>query len=197
MPVTKNRTRLLKAATKLFHTRGYAASSLKQLATASGVPLGNIYYYFKTKDELADAVADGHLQVFRRLFADLDKRHADPGQRLLAFLEYPHAQRHVFTQRGCPVGLLAQELRKAGTDSQQSVRAIFHLQLDWFADQFALLGCKDAAELAEYMVAALQGAILLSHTFNDDAILTRQLTGLRAWLQSLMTSHNKQQRQRA
>ncbi|MDT8403450.1 TetR/AcrR family transcriptional regulator [Sulfuriflexus sp.] len=188
MPVTQNHQRLIKAATKLFHTRGYAASSLKHLAATSDVPLGNIYYYFKTKDALADAVAEGHHEVFCSLFAELEARHADPGQRLLAFLEYPRAQRHVFTQRGCPVGALALELKKAGTDSYQSVRAIFRLQLDWFTAQFALVGRKDAATLAEHLVAALQGAILLSHTFNDHAILTRQLTSLRAWLQPLVTS---------
>jgi AcrR family transcriptional regulator len=43
------REALVLAAAELFWMRGFEASSLADIAEASGVPLGNVYYYFKTK----------------------------------------------------------------------------------------------------------------------------------------------------
>ncbi|MCK5749515.1 MAG: TetR/AcrR family transcriptional regulator, partial [Oricola sp.] len=56
------REALVQAAAELFWTRGYEASSLADIASAARVPLGNVYYYFKTKSDLAGAVADLFVQ---------------------------------------------------------------------------------------------------------------------------------------
>jgi AcrR family transcriptional regulator len=50
------RERLVAGASKLLHHNGVAASSLAEIAQAADVPLGNVYYYFKSKDELIRAV---------------------------------------------------------------------------------------------------------------------------------------------
>ena len=42
------RKKLICAAKKLFTENGYQATTLAMIATESGVPLGNVYYYFKS-----------------------------------------------------------------------------------------------------------------------------------------------------
>ncbi|MGZ3346649.1 MAG: TetR/AcrR family transcriptional regulator, partial [Caulobacteraceae bacterium] len=52
------RDRLVEAAADLAHRRGFRETSLAAIAEAAGVPLGNVYYYFKTKDALAEALIE-------------------------------------------------------------------------------------------------------------------------------------------
>ena len=47
---------VMKAARKLFGERGFAATSVDDIAAASRVAKGAIYHYFKTKNELFEAV---------------------------------------------------------------------------------------------------------------------------------------------
>src|SRR5215467_6057636 len=52
------RTRLVETAMKLAHKRGFRETSLADIAEAADVPAGNVYYYFKTKDEPGEAVIE-------------------------------------------------------------------------------------------------------------------------------------------
>jgi len=54
-PQTDKRTRLVETAMKLAYRDGFRESSLADIAKAAHVPVGNVYYYFKTKEELAAA----------------------------------------------------------------------------------------------------------------------------------------------
>ena len=45
-------TCLLEAANKLVHQQGFNQTTLADIAKAAQVPLGNVYYYFKTKEDI-------------------------------------------------------------------------------------------------------------------------------------------------
>jgi AcrR family transcriptional regulator len=64
MPKTEgdSRTRLLQAAEKTTYLYGFGSTSLADIAKAAEVPLGNIYYYFKTKDEIGGAIVELHVR---------------------------------------------------------------------------------------------------------------------------------------
>ena len=47
---------VMKAARRLFGERGFAATSVDDIASASRVAKGAIYHYFKTKNDLFEAV---------------------------------------------------------------------------------------------------------------------------------------------
>lgn len=48
----QTRERILDAALDLFRTRGYAETTMRQIAEAAGVAVGNAYYYYASKDAL-------------------------------------------------------------------------------------------------------------------------------------------------
>lgn len=48
----ETRERILDAALNLFKTQGYAETTMRQIADAAGVAVGNAYYYFASKDKL-------------------------------------------------------------------------------------------------------------------------------------------------
>ena len=50
------RSRLVSAAMDLAYQNGFGATSLADIAREAEVPLGNVYYYFKTKDEIGEAI---------------------------------------------------------------------------------------------------------------------------------------------
>ena len=77
------RTRLIEAAAKLVYERGFANTALSDIAREAEVPLGNIYYYFKTKAEIGEAIVAQQLAAFedQRLAGRTDRpgAHAAPG----------------------------------------------------------------------------------------------------------------------
>lgn len=50
--------RLLELAAELFHERGYAATTMRNIAEAAGMKSGSLYYHFSSKDEILDQVLE-------------------------------------------------------------------------------------------------------------------------------------------
>ena len=48
----QTRRQLIDSALELFRTQGYAKTTMRSIAEAAGVSVGNAYYYFRSKDEL-------------------------------------------------------------------------------------------------------------------------------------------------
>src|SRR6266436_9897753 len=107
------RTRLVETAMKLAYRRGFRETSIADIAEAAHVPLGNVYYYFKTKDELGEAIVERRLAEFRALREEID-RLSSPKERLFAFVERIHRNREQLARGGCPLGGLCTELHKEG-----------------------------------------------------------------------------------
>lgn len=53
------RRRILSAALDCFEERGFAATRMEDIARSAGVAKGTIYNYFKGKEELLHALAEG------------------------------------------------------------------------------------------------------------------------------------------
>ncbi len=49
---------MLLGAAKLMRKQGYDATTLRQIAAAVGIKAGSIYYHFRSKEEILDAVLD-------------------------------------------------------------------------------------------------------------------------------------------
>lgn len=67
---TDGRRRILDVAARLFVDQGYAATTLRQIATAAGIKAGSVYYHYASKDELFDAVLARGIDVMEAAFAD-------------------------------------------------------------------------------------------------------------------------------
>lgn len=73
-PADDRRRHILLAAAELFVERGYAGTSMRDIARRVGLLPGSIYYYFSTKDDLFVAVnQEGFSQITRRIEAALEK----------------------------------------------------------------------------------------------------------------------------
>src|SRR5215468_5327536 len=106
------RERLVAAATELLHQQGVERTTLADIAHAADVPVGNVYYYFKTKDQLVEAALREHGNTLKAGLAALDRRRT-PQARLKALIRLWVQQRELSAIYGCPFGTLACELDKA------------------------------------------------------------------------------------
>jgi len=182
MPRTSDkRERLVAAAKDLIHRQGFAPTTLADIADASGVPLGNVYYYFKTKEELGAAVIDERLADFRSMFRAWED-YPDPRARLLALLDLLESAQEAVASHGCPVGSLCQELDKGGSTLAEKADGVIKEHVAWATEQFRLLGRADAAELGQELIVGVQGASLVAHALRDPAVLRQKIQRMREWL---------------
>ncbi|WP_405941736.1 TetR/AcrR family transcriptional regulator [Streptomyces sp. NBC_00207] len=178
------RERLAAAAAQVLHTQGIAQTTLADIAQAAEVPVGNVYYYFKTKDQLVEAAIDAHAQTLRGLIGALDEL-PTPQDRLKALLNGWVEQRELTARYGCPTGTLASELDKRADGLDQSIAAVMKTLLAWAEQQFREMGRADARELAVALIAAYQGISLLTNTFRDPELMTTEARRLERWIDSL------------
>ena len=161
------RARLIETAMKLAHKHGFRDTSLADIAEAARVPVGNVYYYFKTKDELGEAVVERHLAEFQAFREELD-RLSSPKQRLFAFVERIHRNREQLARGGCPLGWLCTELHKEGGALAKKSAALFAEPMRWLEEQFRALGHgKDSREFAVHFFSAFQGMAAVALGAND------------------------------
>lgn len=179
------RERLTQAAADLAHRRGYRNTTLANLAEASAVPLGNIYYYFKSKDDIGRAVLEQRLDevaTMEQMLAGLPT----PLERLLAFVENSIGNASLVAELGCPLGSLSAELSKDGGDWTAPAKGLLGGPMVWMERQFAEMGRgEDAADLALQLQSSLQGASILANSMGDPVLLVREGRRLQGWLRGL------------
>ena len=124
-----SRAQLLQAAEKTCYRYGFGNTAIADIAKEARVPLGNVYYYFKTKDEIGSAIIDLRISRFRKLLEEFDKRDS-PKQRLCAFVDIKVKNRRELARHGCPVGTLCSELRKLGGPAADKSTVLFGTALE-------------------------------------------------------------------
>ena len=179
------RERLVAAAIQLLHQHGTERTTLADIAKAADVPAGNVYYYFKTKDDVIAAVIEAHAQEIRTTLAWIDSRHRSPKSRLKAFVRQFAARSETVAQHGCPLGSLCSELDKRLTEPTFAVAQLMSLPIEWAEQQFRALERLDAHDLAVDLLAAYEGSALLANTMRDPDVLSRAAGRLDHWIDTL------------
>ncbi|MDR0225943.1 MAG: TetR/AcrR family transcriptional regulator [Burkholderiaceae bacterium] len=123
------REMILSHAAALFAQRGYAGTSMNEVAAACGVSKATLYHYVRDKHDLAVRIAEEHVLRLEALVNDTLGRHADPAQRLQALIrgfgrEYAQAQNahRVLTE---DVRFLREEDQQRILDVERRVVAAF------------------------------------------------------------------------
>lgn len=179
------RSRVVRSALKLFHERGYNTTSIADIAENADVPLGNVYYYFKTKDEIGEAVIEQRAGEYRALRESWNEER-DPKKRVRRFIQMTLDNCRTLIRYGCPVGSLCSELHKDGGSPARQATGLFREWLDWLETQFRALGKKnESRSMAIHVISVLQGAILLTQSFRDSSFLGREARRLETWLRAL------------
>jgi TetR/AcrR family transcriptional repressor of nem operon len=184
------RGRLIEGARQVLHMQGVENTTLAEIADAADVAVGNVYYYFKTKDELVEAAIASHAEEIRAALAALES-HRTPRARLKAFVRMLAEQQQLTADYGCPQGSLCSELGKRGDETARSCAELMRLPIEWAEGQFRAMGRRDAGELAVALIASYQGIALLTNAFHDPALMSREGRRLERWIDSLAPAEKR------
>lgn len=178
------RERLITAARRLFHEHGVEKTTLADIAAAAGVPPGNVFYYFKTKDAIVAAVIEAYRETQAALCLSVE-HYPSPQEKLKALVRTWAERRETLASHGCPVGSLASELAKREDDLHPAAAVTLARLIDGAAEQFAAMSRPDARELAVALVAAYEGIALLANALQDPGLITAEASRLERWIDTL------------
>lgn len=182
----ETRDRILRSARECFATRGFEATTNRQLAEAAGLTTGAIYHYFGSKTDL---YVEAHDQVQQFVYArfadaieDVERTFAatitavlDEAQRLN--LEDPSLANFLAAVR-TDVGRhreLAQDRRLAPVRRSQFFGALIDLGIET-----GEIRAEDRAVVAEVISAVMMG--LVSASSQDHEVHARAVSGVKALL---------------
>jgi AcrR family transcriptional regulator len=183
-PKEGKRERLVAAARHALHRQGVEKTTLADIAAAADVPVGNVYYYFKTKDDLVEAAIDSQMTDIEELLRSLDQLRT-PQARLKGLITRLGGEADLIARYGCPLGSLCSELDKRHEGVERTSARLLELPITWLEQQFRAMRRRDARELAIALMSAYEGAALLTNTFRDPKIMVGECRRLERWIDSL------------
>jgi AcrR family transcriptional regulator len=183
----QSRLHIIETANRLFYERGYQQTSFSDIADTSGIRRGNITYYFKTKNDILQAVIRYRMEGIRALLDDWEKTYSDPRERLKRFSQMIVNSGQEIIEYGCPMGSLNTELGKTEPELSQESRQMFDLFRDWLTGQFRALGFRRqrAEQLAMHLLGRGQGISVMAHVYHDQSFLKKEVALLCQWLEAL------------
>lgn len=165
--MTTKRDAIIETTCHLIEMQGYHATGINQILEESGAPKGSLYYYFpEGKEELASEAIERSSRVIEQRIREVIRGGVDPAEGIRTF--FVTLSEHIDAsgyRQGGPLTAIAVEaastnerLRTACNDAYTLWQAAFAERLrDQFDD-------KRARSLASLIVAALEGAIILSRS---------------------------------
>ena len=186
------REAIVSAAMRLIHVNGYNATALDDVLRESGVGKGNFYYHFKSKEDLGYAILDkivaGFLErTLEPCFADAS---ASPLGQIRCLLDRVlEAQRERNCVGGCVMGNLASELSDVHEGFRARLATLFRAwqarlaaALESARRQGELATTSDPDAIARFVVASLEGAILLAKVSKDIRVMEQCVGELKRYL---------------
>lgn len=175
MPRTPSdkRERLTSAAIRLARTQGLDSTTIAAIASEAGVPSGSVYYYFKTKDDVAQAIVDGIAGALAGAASEHEKA-GDDREALTAFLGSYLDDIDTTVQYGT---VLSAAAAVGSGDAHTQV-------LEWIAARFVALGFPDAAAQAraQHLLAGVEGGAALASALGGPQPLEREVAHLTRWV---------------
>lgn len=185
----QQRQQIIEAIDQLLYEKGFNLMSFSDIAEASGVPRGNIYYYFKTKDEVLQAVIEHRLAGMQQMLEQWENTLVEPLACLKRYAEILLNESNRVTRYGCPMGSLNSELGKVQPDLKKISRAQFDLFRKWLKKQFKRLQPNgDAEAMAMHLLVHTQGVATMASVYGDKKLITRELAIINDWLEQVAAS---------
>ena len=187
---SNKREKLLDAAAEAFWINGYGSTSLADIATSSNVPLGNIYYYFKTKAAIAEGVSEIFVAETRQSLEEINQKHKDPIDRLIAFINLLRESAESRAKLGCPLASGIRDFSDCVPTALTRTNEVFDTLVTWLSQVLKDAQDKDAKRHARIIITRWQGSIVLSHGSSSKQFLMEALDDLEqdiiAWTKQLV-----------
>src|SRR6266576_4027657 len=176
------RGKILRTGMRLMFRSGYQGASVRDICAAAGAPQGSFTNHFRSKEAFAVEVLDQYFDYLKGLVSEaLNDETLTPRQRLKRYLD-------VITDKlerdrwmlGCLIGDFSLQVSSHSKLLRKRLDSIFREWRTLFASCIAAAQSAsevashfDATELAEFLLASWEGAILRMKVERSPAALER------------------------
>jgi AcrR family transcriptional regulator len=173
----QRREAIVAAAARLFWVNGFSATSIADIARDAGVPQGNMFYYFRSKADLALAVADVFVSETQSLILEAEAASPDPRERIRFLLQRLGQSNRSRVDNGCPIAAAVRDFRRSAQDASARAGQSFELLVSFIARELQKTGPRPSIALARARAVVIewQGGIALAHAFGDMTVLMESL----------------------
>ncbi|PKN91032.1 MAG: TetR/AcrR family transcriptional regulator [Chloroflexi bacterium HGW-Chloroflexi-6] len=186
--MSDNREKFLLTASALMEKQGYCGTGLNEILEKSGAPKGSLYYYFPDgKEQIASEVALRAGKIISGRIQERTRDQPEAGKAIHEFL-YTVALRMEETEfhTGSTITMVAMESVAQSQRINQACREAYGMIIDAFKGVLLNRGMEEAKAvgIAEMIVAAVEGGIMLSRTYQSADYLRRVADHIRQMLDS-------------
>jgi len=167
---------ILDIAERLVQQRGFNGFSYADIAPQLGITKASLHYHFRSKAELGESLIVRYSERFVDALAQIDDRLLEPAEKLRAYCDIYRAV--LAEHRMCLCGMLAAEIETLPDPMRQAVTGFFDQNVMWLTALLeggrgtgALRFAGTADEAARSVIAALEGAMLVSRSYGTSATL--------------------------
>ena len=173
------RAEILDSAARLIAGQGFTQTSIEDVIDASGLcGKSHFYHYFKSKEELGHQVLNRSFERFgERGLAILREPLIDPLERLSLFIDSIVVAQ---AERGCTGGSPFCGLFAEMADAHEGFRTRINSVFESWAEQIRSLleearaklrDDVDAARVARFIIATLEGAVLMTRVKREISVM--------------------------
>jgi AcrR family transcriptional regulator len=180
-----NRDIVIRIATALFLEQGYPMTSMDEIVAASKVSKTNIYYHFKSKEELLNAIVTQMIGHYEQVIAEI------AGQSQLAVAERLRRFASLLADQGpdslggCPFLTLYVQTNRESRFVREEISHFFQNQIATIErllqegiDRGEFSSKLPVSQIAVMIVSMIEGGLFLQHTQQDETLLPRVLHAL-------------------
>lgn len=194
MKASSRRLSILASAAPIFNRRGFSGTSISDILTATDLEKGGLYNHFTSKEELAVAAFD---YAFKQVDAYFTKALTGTESGLPRLRAYVDAfERYIerpVVVGGCPIANAALEADDALPFLRERVATALSKMRQYAMRNF-VRGCEkghfrsdvDPEAVADFLIAALEGAIVLSRGSRSRMPAKHVVATLRTWIEGLV-----------
>ena len=162
---------ILTAAVELMRRKGYAEVGMKDIAQASGAPIGSLYHHFRGgKVQIAREALINAGAAYALLIPSIVGAYTDLGEAIDGvFVQAAEDMAGTGFANMCPVASVAAEVADTVEELRETSAAVFTGWIDGGAAYFVARGLDEALarEVTLALIAALEGAFVLARTLRD------------------------------
>ncbi len=165
------RESILTAAAELMRHKGYAAVGMKDIAQASGAPIGSLYHHFRGgKVQIAREALINAGAAYGLLIPSLVDEYTDLGEAIEGvFAQAAEDMAGTGFANMCPVASVAAEIADTVEELRETSASVFRGWVDGGAAYFTARGLdpQQARDVTLAIVGALEGAFVLARTLRN------------------------------
>lgn len=165
------RESILTAAAELMRHKGYGAVGMKDIAEASGAPIGSLYHHFRGgKVQIAREALINAGVAYAMLIPSIVEEYTDLGDAVDAvFTQAAEDMAGTGFANMCPVASVAAEVADTVEELRQTSATVFQTWVDGGSAYFASRGLDAplARQVTLVLISALEGAFVLGRTLRS------------------------------